>query len=270
MAQAGATIKQKLTLWGALKDVGWFPALYASAVGGPSVLAILEMALDGFRLVPAVQWIIDGYHQIARVMGLLIEPLFVPLIAWINGLLGWSLVLQPHWRPLFLLGMVIVMSMVRTDWRDGGVDRRKLLLESSAISFAFLVGAVIAGLVPLTGSWWVQGLLVSLMIFAFFVASAASVGDRSDAAIWTAIGGGVAAFFFVVAAVLSLVPGVGRGSGILVLAGCVAVLGIVALVGGISQSDRSLTRSGLAMLGGFVAAGAILAADAVVKAFGAG
>jgi hypothetical protein len=267
VAQAGATIKQKLTLWEALNDVGWFPALYASVVGGPSVLAILELALDGFRLVPAVQWIIDGYHQITRVMGLLIEPLFAPLIAWINGLLGWSLVLQPHWQPLFLLGMVIVTSMVRTDWRDGRVDRRKLFLESGAMGFAFLVAAVIAGLVPVSGSWWVHGLMVSLMIFAFFVGSAV---DGRDAAIWIAIGGGVGAFFFLIAAVLSLVPGVGRGSGILVLAGCVAVLGIVALVGGISQSDRSMTRSGLTMLGGFVAAGLILAADAIVKAFGAG
>jgi hypothetical protein len=47
-------------------------------------------------------------------------------------------------------------------------------------------------------------------------------------------------------------------------------LGIIALLGGISQSDRSLTRSGLTMLGGFVAAGLILAADAAVKAFGGG
>src|ERR1700752_612478 len=112
MAEATAAGKQRLTFWEALKDVGWFPALYSTVVGGPSVLAILEMALDGFGLVPAVQWIIDGYHQVTRVMGLLIEPFFASIIAWVNGLVGWSLVLHPHWRPLFLLGMGFVMRVM--------------------------------------------------------------------------------------------------------------------------------------------------------------
>jgi hypothetical protein len=68
VADAADTMR-KVTLREALKDVGWLPALYTTVVGGPSILAILEMAIDGFQLVPAVQWIIDGYNQITRLNG---------------------------------------------------------------------------------------------------------------------------------------------------------------------------------------------------------
>lgn len=59
-----------------------------------------------------------------------------------------------------------------------------------------------------------------------------------------------------------------RGAGILAFAGSVATVAVLTVVGGMTAPHRLLTRTGLTMLGGFVAAALILAANAVVKVFG--
>lgn len=79
---------------------------------------------------------------------------------------------------------------------------------------------------------------------------------------------GVFAFPFLVAVGLSLVPGFKRSAGITVLAAFVAWIGVQLLVMGVQHSDRHETRTGLSIFSGFILAGTILGADAIIKAIG--
>jgi hypothetical protein len=110
---------EKLTLAEALKDLGWFPLAFAVVVGGPSVLTILQELFVNHKLVPALQWIVDGYQRIMAALGAVVEPWVQPAIDWVNARFGWQLVLDPVWRPLFALTMVIAMGDARTRWRGG-------------------------------------------------------------------------------------------------------------------------------------------------------
>jgi hypothetical protein len=103
MADAGKP--ERLTLDDALKDFGFFYALFVFLVSGPSWLSLLQMVFIEHRLVDALQWIVDGYNQIVGVLGAVIEPLLQPAINWLNGAFDWRLVLMPHWRPLALLSL---------------------------------------------------------------------------------------------------------------------------------------------------------------------
>lgn len=65
-------------------------------------------------------------------------------------------------------------------------------------------------------------------------------------------------------------PSLSQSGGVIVLGGAIAVLGAVLFWSGLIGGDRVATRFGLTALGGFVAAGLILAADFALKALGAG
>jgi len=84
-----------LTPWQALKEIGWLPALYASLVGGPSLLAILQtvgqILRSDFRLSGALQWIGDGYNELTADLSALVEPIATPAINWLNAAFDWHL-----------------------------------------------------------------------------------------------------------------------------------------------------------------------------------
>jgi hypothetical protein len=269
----------KLTLGEALKDLGWFPIALALLVGGPSVLAILESVLVDHELVPALQWIMDGYNRVMTLLGAVVEPLLVPAIAWLNALLRWTLTLDPVWRPLFALGMVFVLAFARAAWRDG--DHGQAVAWLVGISIGALLGAVLAGLVPGKSDWWVQGLRAALPIFGLFAlvglteaAIDIAQGHAGEAAKSLGAATGFALrfglFAYALAAGLSFAPGLAAGAGVLAFGGLVALLGIIMVGIGMIGNNRFNTRLGLITLGGFVAAGLVLVADWALKALGAG
>jgi hypothetical protein len=268
-----AQAKTRLSLGEALEDFGWFALVFTMVVGGTSVLALLETVFVEHRLIALFQWIVDGYDRIATVVGAMVEPLLQPVVDWLNAQFDLRLELAPHWRPLFILGMVLVVGLARTAWRAG--HKQDAILALLVIGAGALVGAVVSGLMPLAGGWWAQGLAAAaptMALFTFFGAAAAlSGGDPADrtplrmAALFIVIAGVVA---FVLGAALSFVPGLSTGAGVIALAVIIAVFGAGFLWGGLAGNDSSDATLGLTILGGFVSAALIVAADLIVKAVG--
>jgi hypothetical protein len=251
------TAADKVTLGDVLKDLGWFWGIFAFVVGGPSVLSILQAVFVDHRLIAGLQWIIDGYNGVMAVLGSVFEPLVRPLVDWLNAQLHWSLTLQPHWKPLFVLAMLFVTGLARGVWREG---QHAMAIQFSATGVvAALAGALIAGLAPLSAGWWVQGLAAAiptaLVMIAFLIFGTFDLTSL-------AVIGMISAATFVIGAGFSFMPGLGRGAGILSLATLVMLAGVWFC----SAQDAPLKRTGLTILGGFIAAGLILLADVAVKA----
>jgi hypothetical protein len=289
----GATMEaraEKLTLGEAGKDLIWFPTLFATIVSTPSWLSLLETVLENYRLSPGLQWIVDGYHRITHVLALAIEPFIAPIIAWINAHLGWQLMLYPHWQPLFLLTMILHMGTFRAILRR---DLKWLTKFSSAtfnvvmIIIAALIGSLLAGLMPIEGHWWEQGMLAMLPWLSMLVASALNgLPDRlahllgrhdPDYKIVSKISGRfeivepvltVGALLFMVAASLSFIPGFERGAGIAALAAVLALNGVTTIVIGILHADRTEIRGGLYILSAFILAGMIVGANVLIETLG--
>jgi hypothetical protein len=267
---AAETNPEKLTLGEALKDLGWFPLLFAVVVGGPSILAILEQVLVSHQLVPALQWIVDGYSRMMAVLGAAVEPLVQPPIDWMNAWFGWSLTLGTVWRPVFALCMVFLMALMRTGLRSGNVARAAInggLLGTWLLAVALLIGLFSAG-----AGWLAQGAVAAVPVAMFgFALTAIWAADGNWRAVRFALAkfGAVSLVLFAIGAGLSFVPNLAQSAGLFVLSGAVALFGAYFVSDGLSDRNRDFSRIGLTTLGGFVAAGLILAADFTLKALGA-
>jgi hypothetical protein len=263
---------ERVTLSAALNDLGFFYTLFNTLVSGPSVLSLLQMVFIDYRFVEALQWIVDGYNDITAVIGSVIEPLVAPAIAWINALFDWRLDLQPHWRPLFLLGTMLAIGWARMTWKSGA--RWSATAFAICGSIGALVGAIIAGLIPLSeNSRLEQGIVAAapVLFIGLSVAVPFSLQDRSKIPPLLSVG-----LFALVAIGLTYVPLVAgtlwttvvtNGAGILGLSTTVLAMGLAALLVGRFQNKfgRNAARLGLILLGGFATAALIVAADALLK-----
>jgi hypothetical protein len=312
----GASRPPTLTLLQALKEIGWLPALYASIVGGPSLLSILQTVSQilhrDFRLSGALQWIVDGYNELTAYLSALVEPFATPAINWLNEVFNWHLTLYPHWRPLFLLVSIFAITRFREEWRFawGFADLPNIIFSRTMLRSAalfrcalyvawILVGALIAGVLPPQPTWWLQGTLAALPM-SFFAAATrvysltmlmvvpqqqkrdirrlflvrgkpvhvplrtrlAQVTRQSPTILlfatvcWVAV--------FTLAATFSFVDAIGPAAGIVTIVGMIVAYALW-LLSGAHAGD---VRSGLSMLSGFITAGMVVAADALVKWLG--
>jgi hypothetical protein len=247
MADVG---KKPLTFSEVWIGLRWLPTLFSSAVGSLSLLAMLEL-LQQYRLNDAFHWIVDGYHGFTKMMALAIEPLLAPAITWINSRLGWHLVLYQHWRPLFLLMIVLLMGFARIEWPKNLDGWGELVI----MGIGSLFGALLAGLVPIEGRWWEQGLLAVAPLFSIVM-------------ITELIARPMLVLIYIIAMSGSFLPGLGRFSGVVTLAGCVIYIAEDCIVDGFKTQDITLARSGFGILSGFILAGMIVAADWAVKTYG--
>ncbi|MGD9968363.1 MAG: hypothetical protein AB7T59_17720 [Hyphomonadaceae bacterium] len=270
-----------LTLRQALDDVGWFWLTFTSLVSAPSILSLVQMILE-HRFVDALQWIVDGYNDILAVVGGAIEPLVRPVIDWLNQTLNWRLELYPHWRPLFVVTMLVGAGAIRNAWQLGAYG--------VAVSYGLgwllgaLLGALTAGLAPLDGAWWSQGFAAAAPVAMTYAATGIQqvVFARHAFLRWPHLIGAVAFVglaTFGLAAGLSFAPGVSDGAGVLTIGLLVLYLGVSNLWIGLFRRDLAeawigtrsdatpvyQARFGLLVLGGFFAAALIVAADAIVR-----
>jgi hypothetical protein len=270
----------------ALSDFGWFYALFATFVSAPSLLSLLQAVFE-HRFVDALQWIVDGYDQIVAVGAAYIEPLLAPIVSWLNETFNVNYGLHAHWRPAFVLSMVIVMSFVRTSSREADLDPLMRLLYvalwAPGLTLIAAVGALYVGLVPLDSGWYAQARIAAVPVSVIALIPALIGLTSTDEAdgksellanlrgALVALGLGVLAFG--VAALLSLYPGLARGAGVVTLALFVCVFGLYYLVDGLRRPQRpdalAKKRMGLTMLGGFATAALIVAADMALRALGA-
>lgn len=265
---------EKLTLGEALKDLGWFPIMFAVGVGGPSILAIIECVLVNHQLVPALQWIVEGYNRIMAVLGAAVEPLVQPAIDWVNARFGWTLELDPVWRPMFALGMIFPVADLRSSRAKGVPQNQGVPWNTLTRSFHYAVVALFVALLAglLEATW--NNSDMGPIAFAFFIgwlsttvpilvlrATGRKIGRRAIfGPIFFSFGSGLSILF-------------SRYFGISEIAGPLAAmifLGVLFVQSGFEEPSRKDTRFGLTILGGFVAAGLILAADWGLKGLGAG
>ncbi|HCK83527.1 MAG TPA: hypothetical protein DHW63_03120 [Hyphomonadaceae bacterium] len=274
--EAQSEAKAPLSFQEILKDLGWFTALFSTLVGGPSILSLFQVVFVDHRLIDAFQWVVDGYNDITMVIGAKLEPLIEPAISWLNGVLALDLILQPHWRAVFVLMSVMVIGYARRIWRDG--EPVAAALFGIGASAGALVGAVAAGLASLVAVWWAQALIAAAPLAALCLTFGIAVSiykllHNRLGPTWEDIGfmfGGTMglgwiACALVYGAAMSRDPDMGAGAGVVVLGFLFFVIGMMSVVVGVAKSDRSAARFGLIILGGFLTAGLILLADAAVK-----
>ena len=150
----------RVTLWGAIKEIGVFPVAFSTLVGGPSVLAMLQSVFKEWRLTPAFQWIVDGYLWITAQLASYVEPLILPAISWINSLFDWHIVLYPHWRPMFLLLLMFSLAWPRAYWIDGRrLEAGKILLQFVPVVQVTLAVSLVYGLLPGAGILFIGSLI---------------------------------------------------------------------------------------------------------------
>lgn len=254
----------------AIGSIGWYPIVFAVVVSGPSVLSLLQSLFVDHELVPALQWIVDGYDGIMDVVAALAGPLLGLVVVAVNSLFGLELALGDHWRPLFALMTAFSFAFVRAHRRDN----QTALAVGTAISslVGALVGAAIAGMMPLRGGWWVDGLTAaipaSVLLFSVAVSSAILRQDlhRWERLRWLAgrslylapISGGV----FVLATLVSLITPF--GGGILLMAIASVAIGALAVWHGVHHQNIEDCRTGYTILGGFVVAAGILVAHVLL------
>ncbi|MGQ0532812.1 MAG: hypothetical protein ACT4OF_09015 [Caulobacteraceae bacterium] len=278
MRRVEALLAEPVTLGAALKELGWFWGLFAFALGAPSLLSIFQMVFLEHRLIEALQEIVDAYNRMLAYLSAYIEPLLHQLIAWMFTV---PVELHAHWRPLFVLMMLHETADARNMWRFGA--------QAAAIarwlpgSIGAFIGAFLAGLAPLDGPWWAQGLIVAAPLAGpTVIRGLLAMGQQSFLPMAF-----VTLLTFAIGAAVSFIPGLPRGAGILVMALLLLFNAITTFTRGLAKREfgrlpdgtlvsgkairmRSLSDLwfSLALLGGFLAAALILVADYVLKALG--
>lgn len=264
---AGA--RRRLTLWEALRDLGWLPLLIMG-VGGLSIVDILEQAVFyDLSLITPFEIALNGYRRITNLVGEIVEPLLQPAIDWINSQWRQHLHLHPLWRSVFLLQLVFVGSMFRMStrakmWFDS-------IVQIVVLVPGTLVAALVTGTLPITGGWWAQGLIAAvpttilvvtngLLVSITAYASADPAKPRYLVVRFCAFGLMVGIVAFLAGAGASFLLG-GGYPGVFVLAGLILLYGFFVLSAGLRIGSRANCRLGLSILGGFIGAGLILVSN---------
>jgi hypothetical protein len=285
MADVQDEQQKRLTLWGALGDLGWFP-LVLMGVGGLSIIDILEQAVfQDLTLIKLFQIVLNGYHRLTSLIGAIVEPLFIPAIDWLNAHFSWHLHLQKHWRALFFLLMIIATAEVRSKWREG--SRGQAILELTVTGLGAVVGSAAFGLLPPLSLGRVPGGLSVIaahgpVFFAMGVVLAIGALRRGHpvraCTLFLTMSASTALIAYLVYDQLVATgaranrPVVADYSaGILVMMGELALMGVTMLVLGLRPHIPDLVRLryfhlGLSILGGFVAAALILLSNWAVMA----
>ncbi|MGQ0531636.1 MAG: hypothetical protein ACT4OF_02965 [Caulobacteraceae bacterium] len=264
----------RLSLRGAISDLGWPWLVFATIVGAPSILALLQMVFVEHRLSDALQWIVDGYNDIVGVVGAMLEPILRPALAWLNETFDWGLVLQPHWKPLFMLATVRLSANARLAVQPP-LKPYDIFVSLPLVVLVTLAGVVLSGCIAIDGSWLMQGAIAALPI-GFMMLAMSIMGASSEFVHQGGISGRFAAslldaFFFtliawLLGATLTFLPGVEMGAGVLGLGALLLVQALLSVLAGLNTGSVYGTRMGLIMLGGFFTAGVILIADAILRA----
>jgi hypothetical protein len=283
----------RLTLLAALKDLGWFSGIFATLVGAPSILAIIQAVFVDYNFVPLIQWIADGWNQLLHFLSMAIEPGVIWIIQIINNLVDLNMELHAHWRPIFALSMVLVMSSVRQDWTQGRNLRAfKFLIINTCV---VLIISISIGLSPpnepvtfasqlvnaatlFKDAGWILSFLWGL--FANFVVISPLIGSAyvlfiKHAPVFTPYLVSVFTFPFFLIFNLNWFLGInifemglginGFQVAILMQGLLIAWTGIRYIRSGFSGNNIGRVRRGLTILGGFVTAGLIVSTDAILK-----
>lgn len=272
------TAGTRLTLGEAIKELGFLPTLFAILIGGPSILSILQKVFLEHDLIEILQWIVDGYDSVIAILGAALDPLLQPLVTAIGGILNIELELDPIWRPIFALMLVVIVSAARADWNARYF--RRAILYVLVGGLICLLGAFIASLsVSIDG--WIAQLVTAAVPLALLLLSTTLV-DAIDLAMdgrgaeglaafkrnTFEVGWGLAIIVPLLTGLLSWMFGDSFSVGIAVLGITLVLFGVATFALGVADNDRYSARAGLSIVGGFAAAALILIANLVLTIAG--
>ncbi|MAK60146.1 MAG: hypothetical protein CMK09_04130 [Ponticaulis sp.] len=252
---------EDLTLWGAIRDLGFIFWLFTFVIGAPSILSLIQTVFVDFRFVDLLQWIIDGYSQLLDTLASVLEPIAIALFRQMKSLFGFDLSLRPHWQPLFIVLSIFISANTRSLWNDG--YRETTFLFAFFMVIAALLGSWIAGVIPSNAVWWMQGLAAAAPTFLLFVGmwvayGLASLiftfpeGYRKPLASYLLRGCMLGISAFILAAVISFVRPTNTHSGVLVLFSGMFLYGAFWVFEGFRTRDVPEVRFGLRVVGGFL------------------
>lgn len=267
---------EALTFWQAIKDLGFISWLFATIVGAPSIVSLVQTVFIDVQFTALLQWLIDGYNQLLLTITVILNPLAARVLSLAEELLNIPLELQRHWQPLFVLLAIFISSNTRS-LIDDGYMKPAIVFAPVMLVFA-LAGAWTAGVVPASAIWWMQGVAVSVPIFLLFVGMFISYQVawmifgfsqpyRKPLLSYLKRGLTLALAAFFIAAVMSSTSLIDAHSGLLTLFLGMAVYGSFWIREGFSQNDIPEIRFGLRLVGGFVFAVALLGLDAGLNLF---
>lgn len=281
-------------------DAWFFPTLFFAIFGGSlPIIALIQTVIVVHDFAPPIQEVITAYHNGMAVFGAWAEPLLRPLLNWLGGLIGFKLHLYPHWRHLLVLAVILPAASFRARLNRADLRGwfRVCFVFLTSIPFA-ICGAVLAGLVNISGGLFDQ-ILISIITLGWMATGSSwsrivndlvkghlkeAFGGISEFANLFCCSGFVSSlsplrpalerlfpqpfdilrhFNWIPSALHSLVPVAG-----LVFVGATIVgLGVSYIWMGSKEKDYYSIRLGLTVLGGFLGAGLVFAADWALKTF---
>lgn len=267
----------RLSLWDVASGLSWYPLLLMG-LGGLSIIDILERAVfEGLEWVTPLRVVMDGYDRLTLLAAVLLEPILAPVVRYLGARLELNLHLHEHWRPLFVFSLTYAVGVLRF---SANLTWFPSILARAALSIVALAGATLAGLFPLTSSWWMQGSMAAtpivfvigaMMWWPLVLADLDPTGEPlqwEQVAAAHAVPAVVGVVAFVLGAALSLVPGLASGAGFAALGLVVALLGYFQFQGALMAGAREGALSGLTIVGGFLAAGLVLIANWLSQTLG--
>lgn len=252
---------ETLTLFGAVRDLGFIFWLFAACVGAPSIISLVQTIFVDFRLLNLLQWILDGYRDILDILASTLEPIALSLFDQISNVVALDLDLLPHWQPLFIILTMFISANSRTLWADG-YRKTMFVFITCMVTFA-LVGSWIAGLVSPQAAWWWQGLAAAAPVFCLFIGMTISYTIawlcygfsrpyRKPLYRYMLRGSILAAIAFILASCFSAFNILKAHSGLTVLLAGLFVYGLYWTREGFKDADIPEVRFGLRLTGGFL------------------
>lgn len=266
--------QQELTLLSALNDIGFVSWLFAAVVGGPSVLSLVQYTFVDLQFTVFIQWIVDGYNELLKILGAVFEPTLHWIIGSIERIFGLDLELQPYWRPLFVLLLIFVSANTRTLLGDGYRWTAAVFVVVTGI--ATLFGCAGAALISSKDTWWLQGTAAALPILALFLGLVAAYAVsslvfgfsqpyRKPLTSYAARGFSLALAAFVLAAGISFLFSDRFPAGVFTVYCGMLLYGLYWLLRGFVDEDAPEVRFGLRMIGGYAFAALVVGIDLILQ-----
>lgn len=172
MAYAG-WFGNEFSLFGIIKRLKVVPILYVTFVGAPSLLAILDHALD-LNFTAILSWIFDGYAILRDIIGRLFDPLFHFITLSISRVFAIQVSFSDHWKDVFFLTMIAAAGRIRT------TENRSQWPPVFRWAFGITLSWGVAGISGLisnsSGIWAVVAVSLTVGLFLQFLMSLPNAG----------------------------------------------------------------------------------------------
>jgi hypothetical protein len=245
------------------------------ALSSLGILAPARHAFVTWSLSAPLELVLAAYNATMQLLFGWAHPYLQAALTWLGSWIGWRPTLYPHWKDVFLVISLIGISAGRAVGRVAALERAAVTFILCQILGAAIT-ALAAGVLPLQSPDLITQLLIAaslgLAVLPFLVVSSVVESDISALYTTPIVAAALSALAALPTWGLSLTLGTAVGIGLVGLTSVVVLIGLFFL--GVGRSQRVadahiFVRWGISILGGFVGAAFLAAADAGLKLLGA-